>query len=110
MCFTDELLRIFGLTEPKIIFCEPESLEVLQRLMKELKLNPIVIVFNQDFDRFIAERTDPNEKIQEAKFKAVKLDPFNSIFVILCTSGTTGLVKGVTITHAKVYDSQYIFR
>lgn len=84
--------------KPKLIFCIPQSVELLEQVIKETNQNCKLVVFGETskhlpFKNFLRPR--PEEKDFEPK---IADDMFDTAF-ILFSSGTTGLPKAVCLTH-----------
>lgn len=90
---------MLNITEPRLIFCDEEILQRMKEVKQELGLSSQIITFENGFDPFI----EPHDADQEENFKAEKVDPETDMVFILCTSGTTGFVKGVMFTHSEYY-------
>ncbi|XP_044743330.1 4-coumarate--CoA ligase-like [Chrysoperla carnea] len=94
-----EILRMLKLTEPKVIFCDHECTKLMKELVTEIKLKSKIVTFETDFKSYL----EPLNSAEEDNFVTETVDVFNDILYIVCTSGTTGLIKGVTITHNAFY-------
>lgn len=44
---TAEMTHMFGITKPKLIFCDVENLSAVRACTKELKINPMIVTFGQ---------------------------------------------------------------
>ncbi|XP_044743653.1 4-coumarate--CoA ligase 1-like [Chrysoperla carnea] len=95
----NEILRMIKLTEPKIIFCDQESTNLMTELITEAKLQSKIVTFETDFKAYLK----PHKSTEEDNFGTEIVDVNNDILYIVCTSGTTGPIKGVTITHSAFY-------
>ncbi|XP_044727729.1 4-coumarate--CoA ligase-like, partial [Chrysoperla carnea] len=95
----NEILRMINLTEPKIIFCDQECTNLMAELIIEAKLQCKIVTFETDFKEYLK----PQKPAEEDSFVTETVDVNNDILYIVCTSGTTGLIKGVTINHNAFY-------
>ncbi|XP_044743979.1 4-coumarate--CoA ligase 2-like, partial [Chrysoperla carnea] len=95
----NEVRRMITLTEPRMIFCDPEAKNMILEIRNELGLASRIVTFDNEFEPFIA----PHDYQDETFFKCEEVDPENDNMFIVCTSGTTGFIKGVTIRHAAFY-------
>lgn len=112
-----ELLHATGITKPKIIFCSKQVVEKMIKLKRtatyiekiivvdtkslfELRLQKGNAVGVETLEGFISKHCDTY--FDEYSFKPLDLDPREQLAVILCSSGTTGLPKGVMTTHYNI--------
>ncbi|CAH0559648.1 unnamed protein product [Brassicogethes aeneus] len=100
-----ELKHVLGLSKPKAIFCSSTTIDKIIKcqpdhpylkkiilLGNETKPNNSVILFEE-----LIKDADP-ENIDE-EFEVTPYDPKETVATILCSSGTTGMPKGVMCTH-----------
>ncbi|KAL0280382.1 UNVERIFIED_CONTAM: hypothetical protein PYX00_001685 [Menopon gallinae] len=100
-----EMQSILKQVQPKWILCENKALDTILKCANVLDNKPNVIVYN-------APREDPNQGWKRFEDILVEVDmnsfapqPVGSpsdIALILCSSGTTGIPKGVGLTHENV--------
>ncbi|XP_044728170.1 4-coumarate--CoA ligase 1-like [Chrysoperla carnea] len=95
----NEILRMINLTEPKIIFCDQECTNLMSELSTEARLQCKIVTFETDFKEYLKQQ----KPTEEDSFVTEIVDVNNDILCIVCTSGTTGLIKGVTINHNAFY-------
>ncbi|XP_059623010.1 luciferin 4-monooxygenase-like [Phlebotomus argentipes] len=97
-CFAEEIIHMFGITKPKFVFCESDKVPVLREALQVLKNDAKIIVFGDrladslHIEDFLA---DPGDL---GAFSPPEVDD-DTCAVIFCSSGTTGLPKGVCINH-----------
>lgn len=99
----DDIKHLFAQTQPKIVICDIEVVEKTQKALQELKLNSEIFVtakkttggLRNIFEFMISTGTE--EDFVAPKFDK-KVD--EKLSAILCSSGSTGLSKGVKVTHA----------
>ncbi|XP_067007461.2 luciferin 4-monooxygenase isoform X1 [Anabrus simplex] len=91
-----DLGRLLQVIKPKVIFTVPETLKELQIALHQQATAPTLIVFGEGetWQRF--ESAGNQNSFKEPVLSNV----LTTTAVILCSSGTTGLPKGVCITHA----------
>ncbi|XP_053678593.1 uncharacterized protein LOC128728967 [Anopheles nili] len=96
-----DFAHMFRITRPVLVFCESDILEVVREGAKQANLEPVFVLFETQVAGFrhVQELLEPTGT--EELFLAPTLeDPASHLAVILCSSGTTGLSKGVSYTHA----------
>lgn len=92
-----ELVHVTELTKPKIIFCSKSTFFKFVRLYRQKKIAHVKHIFLLE----ALERTFGNILVDENRFEPrhVQLD---DTAVILFSSGTTGLAKGVMLSHRNI--------
>nr|BAN28458.1 luciferase [Photophorus jansonii] len=102
----DELCKVMGISKPILVFTTrkilPKVLEVQKRLSH---IKRIIILDSPEnlhgcecLSNFIARFSDGHTTF----FKPMHYDPAEQVAAILCSSGTTGLPKGVMQTHRNI--------
>lgn len=89
-------------TQPKMIFVDSRFEQRVISALQALDMTSEIIVMETTFkDHFSSESS---EKYDE-DIEVVDVDVENQIAVLVCTSGTTGFVKGVPLTHRSFFVS-----
>ncbi|KAF5292798.1 hypothetical protein FQA39_LY13843 [Lamprigera yunnana] len=103
-----ELLYMFNITKPKLIFCSKKVLSKIQDIKNKVSYIEKIIVLDEDddteyaegFNNFISRRSDVD--LDPDNFKTVNYDRNDHIALILQSSGTTGLPKCVMQTDTNI--------
>jgi acyl-coenzyme A synthetase/AMP-(fatty) acid ligase len=107
----DNISLLFTQTRPKMIICDSENLKKILEALEKMNLDePLIYVTmsqhnNEEKEIFskypcvseLLASSSSFEKFVPPKFKKNAED---KLLAIMCSSGTTGLQKGVCITHA----------
>nr|CAD7427911.1 unnamed protein product [Timema monikensis] len=96
-----ELLHAMNISKPRIIFCSTDCVETLEKVVGQLPFLQTVVVLGAT----TSPRHVPFHSLiqhEPANFNSVDVDPEQHIAAILCSSGTTGLPKGVMLTATNV--------
>nr|AAQ11698.1 luciferase [Pyrophorus plagiophthalamus]AAQ11717.1 luciferase [Pyrophorus plagiophthalamus] len=102
----DELCKVMGISKPQIVFCTKNILNKVLEVQSRTNFIKRIIILDtvenihgcESLPNFISRYSDGNI----ANFKPLHYDPVEQVAAILCSSGTTGLPKGVMQTHQNI--------
>lgn len=96
-----DYLHILQQTRPKLIFCDPENIDVLRECCTEIQLESKFVTFFKKVEgaKYIEEYLTGYEK--QLVFESPQVtDNKQLIAGIVCSSGTTGLSKPISLSHS----------
>lgn len=100
---TGELNHALGLSKPKIVFTSPFAAKRTLAVCKKLTYVKHVVIFGQKgaegamvYENFIAKFSKNDFDVKNYVKQKVAIE--DQVALIVCSSGTTGLPKGVLIT------------
>nr|AAQ11724.1 luciferase [Pyrophorus plagiophthalamus]AAQ11727.1 luciferase [Pyrophorus plagiophthalamus] len=102
----DELCKVMGISRPQLVFCTKNILNKVLEVQSRTDFIKRIIILDavenihgcESLPNFISRYSDGNI----ANFKPLHYDPVEQVAAILCSSGTTGLPKGVMQTHQNI--------
>lgn len=89
----DDVAYLLNLVKPKMIFVVPEAVSLVEDALEANSLQAEVISFGAAFSKLLV----PNEG--EEIFKPYNVKDSRDTAIILFSSGTTGLPKGICVNH-----------
>ncbi|XP_055608054.1 uncharacterized protein LOC129755533 [Uranotaenia lowii] len=99
----DDMAHMMKITEPALVFCDDSNYDVVRKAIDIASIKqPKVYVFESDRAGINNVETLLKQTNRETEFRPVQIiDPLHEIANITCTSGTTGPMKGVSVSHAR---------
>lgn len=101
-----ELKHALAISKPKFIFISPVAFNNVRKVLRKLHWSPRVLMLTQDSSNASwASMYDIISNVSDNDanaFQAVPVDVDNHVTAILCSSGTTGLPKGVMLTDKNI--------
>ncbi|KOB71639.1 AMP dependent coa ligase [Operophtera brumata] len=105
----EEFKNALNLSKPKYLICSPFAYKNHAETINSLALSEKFIKFgNERVHNTILYKdlaVDVNEQVRYEEFKSVDVDGQTDTLFIIYSSGTTGLPKGVMLTHLNVITS-----
>lgn len=93
---------LLDLVKPKMIFVGPESAHLIDEVTKHWDNKPLLVIFEANSDMYISFDTFLTKKNNEDIFKPTKINDLNEPAFIYFSSGTTGLPKGINVSHRTI--------
>ncbi|CAB3245688.1 unnamed protein product [Arctia plantaginis] len=100
----NELRDAFTITKPKIIFCEGNKTDVIEKALKCAELEAKIAVFSEGNEFMTLSKCIMNIDDNAVKeFRPSDFDPEETPALLTSTSGTTGLPKAAILTHKNLF-------
>lgn len=90
-------------TKPKVIFCDGSVYEIVKEVLKDLDLSSEVYILNNHIEG--AKKVQDlfvDRGLKERFFQPREIENGDQTAVVLCSSGSTGLSKAVTLSHKSI--------
>ncbi|XP_049699030.2 luciferin 4-monooxygenase [Helicoverpa armigera] len=102
-----ELKHTLNISKPKMIFCQSQKVQDVQKAVELLGLDAKVVSFDSSPATItLTEMMEKHgESIAVEDFRAADFDPEETIGYLISTSGTTGLPKSAIVTHKNMATS-----
>uniref|UniRef100_A0A182N1M3 AMP-dependent synthetase/ligase domain-containing protein n=1 Tax=Anopheles dirus TaxID=7168 RepID=A0A182N1M3_9DIPT len=96
-----DFAHMFGVTRPVLVFCESSILQVVRDGARQVAIDPAYVLLEARVEGYTHVQDLLESTGNEDLFEPTMLDnPASHLAAVLCSSGTTGLSKGVSYSHA----------
>ncbi|KAL7025583.1 hypothetical protein ACKWTF_013546 [Chironomus riparius] len=101
-----DIVQMFSMTKPKMIFCDAENVKVVQNAVDEMKSDSKILTVMDKVDGYECAteilKSMQSDCVDDFEFPIIDS---NSTAAILCSSGSTGSPKGICKSHKHIITS-----
>lgn len=107
----DDIKHLLKVVTPKLLFVEASAMELVKHALSEIcnTHTEIVSLNDNETEKYTSFYNFLAPKVEEENFKPTVVEDGNRTAMILCSSGTTGLPKGIEHTHHVILNKVHQF-
>ncbi|KAG5670853.1 hypothetical protein PVAND_001087 [Polypedilum vanderplanki] len=100
------IVQMYSKTKPKLIFCDEKNLKIVQNSVDMMKSEAKIYTVMEKVENYECVTEILKENVNFDEFIFPKVDP-NTTLIILCSSGTSGPLKGICKSHREVLSAMF---